>query len=337
MTVRIEDLPPGGARRVLRVEDSDCGLRAFVVLDDLRLGPAAGGVRTWSYDSEASALADARALARAMTLKCAIGGLDAGGGKVVVMAGPELDRSRAFQRLGEVIETLGGDLRTAGDVGTTGDDLEAMSRECSWVHCHEASLARSVALGVAEALSGALSSMGVGPLAGRTASVQGAGSIGAEVVRTLTERGVQVTVADLDPCRARTSATETGARVCPPEDLWTLGSELIVPCALGGVIDVPFAARTDAVLICGGANNLLAAPDVEELLGRRGVTYVPDFISSAGGVIDGIGESVMGLEDRGPLIRALSETTRAVLTEARSTRRTATRVARDAAERRLAG
>jgi leucine dehydrogenase len=337
VTVRIEELAPGEAHRVLRVEDSACGLMAFIVLDDLRLGPAAGGVRTWSYENEASALRDARGLARAMTYKCAISGLDAGGGKAVVMAGPDLDRPRAFKRLGEVIETLGGDFRTAGDVGTTSDDLETMNRVCSWVHCHETSLARSVAWSVCAALTGALSSMKAGPLKGRTASVQGAGSIGTEVVRLLTEQGVRVTVTDLNPERAHAIASETGASVCAPDALWSLDSELVIPCALGGVIDIRFAERTEARLICGGANNILAGPHVEELLSSRGVTYVPDFISSAGGVIDGIGESVMGLADRGPLIHALAETTRAVLNEARSSDTTATRVARDVAERRLAG
>jgi glutamate dehydrogenase/leucine dehydrogenase len=272
-----------------------------------------------------------------MTLKCAIGGLDAGGGKAVLMDGPDLHRPEAFKRLGEVIEGLEGDFRTAGDVGTTSRDLEVMSSTCSWVHAQETSLARSVAWSVSSALSGALSSLTATSLVGRTASVQGAGSIGTEVVRLLTEQGVKVTVSDLDGSLARAIASQTGASVCDPTELWSLGSELVVPCALGGAIDSRFAEQTDALLICGGANNLLAAPHVEELLTTRGVTYVPDFISSAGGVIDGIGESVMGLADRQPLIRALADTTREVLREASRAKTTATRVAQDVAERRLAG
>src|SRR5687768_6857409 len=87
------------------------GLRAFLVLDSLELGPAAGGVRTRRYPSAESALTDALELARAMTLKCALAGLDAGGGKCVVMDHDGLDRPRAFEYLGRRIEALRGAFR----------------------------------------------------------------------------------------------------------------------------------------------------------------------------------------------------------------------------------
>ena len=43
-----------------------------------------------------------------MTLKCAVAGLDAGGGKTVVMEHPDMDRASAFRKLGKCIEELGG-------------------------------------------------------------------------------------------------------------------------------------------------------------------------------------------------------------------------------------
>ena len=335
--VTIQDLASEGAERALLIRDDRLGLHAYLVLDDLRLGPAAGGVRTWRYASPEDALTDARALARAMTLKCAIGGLRAGGGKAVVLAKPGLKRREAFRTLGEVFEGLQGAFRTAGDVGTSRDDLLAMSETCSWVHAEESSLARSVARGVSAALRGALTTRGSSSLQGRSALVQGAGSIGSEVVRELTRAGAAVSVADLDTDRARAIAEATGAVVRPVSALWDEPGELVLPCALGGVIDDGFLARTQASVVCGGANNVLANPDVERALLRAGVTFVPDFLSSAGGVIDGIGETVMGLADRGPLIDAIAETTEQVLREAERTRATATEVATRVAERRLAG
>src|SRR5262245_17489366 len=97
-----------GAARCLLLTDAASGLRAVLVLDDLTLGPAAGGVRTRSYPGLSEALADAARLARAMTLKCALAGLDAGGGKLVVLEHPDLDRPRAFARLGTFVEELRG-------------------------------------------------------------------------------------------------------------------------------------------------------------------------------------------------------------------------------------
>ena len=38
-------------------------------------------------------------------------------------------------------------------------------------------------------------------------------------------------------------------------------------------------------LVCGGANNQLAHPGVEDLLAARGILYAPDYCVNAGGVI----------------------------------------------------
>ena len=337
MSIQIHDLATEGAHRVLKIHHEGSGLLAFLVLDDLRLGPAAGGVRTRTYPDERAALADARSLASAMTLKCAISGLNAGGGKTVVMAHPRLQRREAFRRLGEVIESLGGSYRTAGDVGTTRQDLETMGEVCSWVHSDESDLARSVARGVLAALRGAEDAVQAPLLAQERAAVQGVGSVGAEVVRSLAAAGVRVTLSDLDAERARRAAEAAGATVCPPESIWRQETELLIPCALGGVIRPEHASHPTARLVCGGANNVLSSPEVERTLTNAGLVFVPDFISSAGGVIDGIGETVMGLDDRGPLIDALQETAYRVVAEARRSGATASEVARSEARRRLAG
>src|SRR5215470_16766779 len=93
-----------GLPRARVVRDQAAGLEAVIVLDDTTLGPAAGGVRTRIYPTALAAVEDAARLARAMTIKCALAGLAAGGGKAVVVAHPGLDRPRAFRALGVVIE-----------------------------------------------------------------------------------------------------------------------------------------------------------------------------------------------------------------------------------------
>jgi len=98
----LELLEEHAAERLLTFTDAASGLRAFLAIHDTTLGPACGGIRTAAYPDALSAAADAVALARTMTLKCAIAGLDAGGGKLVVMAPGALDRSRAFSILGTV-------------------------------------------------------------------------------------------------------------------------------------------------------------------------------------------------------------------------------------------
>ena len=86
--MEIEDLDAAGAARCLLWRDPPSGLFAVLVIDDLTLGPGAGGVRTRCYPNLAAAMREASALAQAMTRKCALAGLDAGGAKVVVIDHP---------------------------------------------------------------------------------------------------------------------------------------------------------------------------------------------------------------------------------------------------------
>src|SRR5258708_7850817 len=92
------------------------GLRVVVAIHSTWLGPAVGGTRFWRYDHPDLALADAKRLSRAMSYKCALAGLPAGGGKAVIMAGeggltPEL------------IAAYGRFLNRIGDLFATGEDV----------------------------------------------------------------------------------------------------------------------------------------------------------------------------------------------------------------------
>lgn len=306
---------------VIELRDDAIGLRAFIVLDDETLGPAAGGVRTRAYADDAAALADARALARAMTIKCALAGLAAGGGKAVVLDHPGLDRTAAFRRLGDEIERLGGRFRTAGDLGTTAADLAAMGERTRYVHTDEPALAASVARGVLACARACAEP------AGLRVAVQGCGSIGAAVARAFAAAGARLAVADVAPGRAAALAGELDARVVPAAEIAFADADLLAPCAVGGVIDHAVAGELRARVVCGAANNILASPAAGERLRDRGIAFVPDPIASAGAVIAGIGRTVMGLDDPAPLIDQLGATARAVLDEAAATGATPTEVA----------
>lgn len=324
--------------QVHRVEhwvEPGLGLEALLVLDDVTLGPAAGGVRTRRYHSVEHAFADAVALARAMTLKCALAGLAAGGGKCVVLDSSGLDRPRAFAYLGERIEALGGEFRTAGDLGTTAADLAAMASRCRYVHTDERGLAASVGRGLLRCVEACAAQRGVA-VAGLHVAVQGAGAIGAAVAAALTAAGVRVTIADLDDARARAVAAATGADVTTAGQLLTLRCDVLAPCAIGGVIDLRVARALRAWAVCGAANNLLGSSDAEDVLVGRGILHVPDVVSSAGAVIDGVGETVMGLVDRTPMIDGLGATAARILAEAAATGERATEVAARLARVRLA-
>lgn len=299
--------------------EPSCGLRAILVIDDTTLGPAAGGVRTYTYSSFDSALQDAAKLARAMTIKCALGGVDAGGGKAVVLCGSDLDRPRAFARLGELIAELGGLFRTAGDLGTTASDLQAMALACPYVHTDESGLAEAVARGLLGSIEACAKLHGGDSVAGLRVAVQGCGTIGSRVAKSLVAAGATVIVADAVTSRADALAEELGCTTVRSGEVLVSDADIVAPCAAGGVVDEAVAGDIKAWAVCGAANNILSCAKAEQVLADRGVLFVPDVISSAGAVVEGIGRTVMELEDRTPLVDALGRTAFEVLEEAKQT------------------
>jgi len=103
---------------ILFCQEKTLSLKAIIVIHDTTLGPAAGGIRMWPYESEADAVKDAVRLARGMTYKNAATNLPFGGGKCVIIGDPKKDKNEGMLRaLGRFIHRLGGLFLTGIDVG----------------------------------------------------------------------------------------------------------------------------------------------------------------------------------------------------------------------------
>ena len=321
-------------KRIFVFSEPAAGLRAFLVIDAVRGGLAAGGTRTRAYAAPIDAVRDACQLSRAMSLKCAIAGLQAGGAKMVVLNHPELDRAAAFRALGARVQDLGGVFHTAGDLGTTAADLAHMARTTEFVQTNESSLAAAVARGVQACAEACATTRGHADLRGLRVAVQGCGAIGAAVAASFAEAGSVLQVADLDPQAASRVAEATGARIVAPATILSADVDIVAPCATGGVLGRESVEALRAWAVCGAANNILADEKVGAMLVEREVLFVPDFIASAGAVIEGVCE-LQGREDAEALIQQLGTTTRAVLLEAADSGSSTTVVARRVAEARL--
>lgn len=316
-----DTLRRAGARRVLLLDDPPSGLEAVLVIDSLALGPAAGGVRTLAYPDFESAVTDAARLARAMTQKCALAGLPAGGAKTVVRDHAGLDRPRAFRRLGAWVEELGGLYRTAGDLGTTAADLDAMAATTRWVDRRDAALAEAAGSGVVRCLAVLAEFHGAPGLPGLRVAVQGCGAMGAAVARELARAGAVLFLADLEEARARRLAAELGARVVAPDALLAADVDVIAPCAAGGVLTADTVAGLRAWGVCGAANNPIADHAADAALAARGTLYVPDIVASAGAVIAGLAPELLGITDITALLDGLAATARDILEASRRERR----------------
>lgn len=296
------------------LHDPPSGLRALVCIDDLTLGPAAGGIRTRAYESVEEALADGTKLARAMTIKCALAGVKAGGAKTIVLDHPNLDRARAFEVLGTRIDELGGLYLAAGDLGTTATDLERVAQRTAWVRTDEDVLGAAVARGLRLCLE-VCAARRNRSLKGLRVAIQGCGAIGESVAHALAAEGAELIVADVDEARAARVASHTKAAVVDPEEILRTDADVLCPCGPGGVIDEALASDLGAWAVCGGANNILTSDDAGRTLAQRGILHVPDVVSSAGAVLQGVAETIMGLRNTDALFADLARTADAILTE----------------------
>ncbi|RBY92932.1 Glu/Leu/Phe/Val dehydrogenase [Blastococcus sp. TF02A-30] len=284
-----------GHEQVVFCSDEESGLRAVIAVHSTALGPALGGTRFYPYASEEAAVADALRLSTAMSYKNSLAGLDLGGGKAVIIGDPRTDKTEALLRAyGRFVEALGGRYLTACDVGTYNADLDVVARETRFAHgrseayggCGDSSVltAYGVFLGMQAA---AEHCWGSRSLAGRTVAVAGAGKVGSHLIGHLVEDGADVVVTDVDPAAvARVQARHPGVRtVADTAALVATPHDVYSPNALGGALDPATVAALPARIVCGGANNQLATPEVAEQLRGRGILYAPDYLVNAGGVI----------------------------------------------------
>ncbi len=314
------------------------GCTAVVAIHSTALGPAHGGIRRSGYPDLAAAIADALRLGEAMTMKCALAEVAAGGGKAVILDHPDLDRRQAYRLVGEAVAQLGGRFFTGPDVGTTADDL----REVAAVTPHvaigdgEDDLAGATAEGVLASLRALAVRLGLADLRGLRIAVQGTGAVGGRLCALLAAAGARLLVADRDEALAARVARACGAEVVPADAIVTAACDLLAPCALGGVLDGAAVAALRCRGVCGAANNVLADEAAGLLLHRRGIPMVPDFVASAGALIVGATRNLTGRPPAPGRVAAIGETAGAILDRSRAEDRPPRQVALALAQERLA-
>jgi len=281
-----------GHERVLHVRDRKAGLRAIIAIHRARGLTAVGGVRFRPYPDEAAAVTDVLRLSRAMTHKAVLAELPLGGAKSVILGEPRRDKSPELLRsFGRIVEGLGGAYFCGPDVGTTPEDMDVIStatRHVGATTTQMGSSAPPTALGVFHAIRAlARHLFGRPELDGMHVAIQGAGGVGRALARHVVEAGGRATVADVDTRAVRALAADLPVEIVEPAEVLSLPADILAPCALGGVLDARSIPELRVRGICGGANNQLATEADGERIRERGITLVPDFVASAGGIIAG--------------------------------------------------
>lgn len=274
--------------------DPASGLRAYIGIHNTNRGPASGGTRFWSYESDAAALTDVLRLSRAMSYKNAMARLPIGGGKAVILAPQgEFDRTALFEAYGRAIEAVGGRYITAEDVGVSPTDMAVIKTQTDYV----AGLAEGenasgdpspvTAEGVFRSMKiAARHVFGSDDLSGRTVAVQGLGHVGYALAEHIAKAGGQLIVADINDAVLTKAESELGAKRVGVSDIHAAQADIFAPCALGGAINALTLPRLKAKAVVGAANNQLASRDMAQGLADREILFAPDYVVNAGGIIN---------------------------------------------------
>lgn len=288
----------------------------FRVQHDNARGPMKGGIR---YHPEVDP-DEVNALAQLMTWKTAVANIPYGGAKGGIGCNPRELSISEQERLTRVftqrIHDLIGIHRDvpAPDMGTNAQTMAWILDEYSKFHGHSpavvtgkpidlgGSLGREAAtgLGVVFATEALLAEYGKS-ISNMKFVIQGFGNVGSWVARFLYERGGKIVVIsditgaienpngiDIPALVKHKEGNENlkdfpGGNVMDPNDLLVHECDVLIPCALGGVLNKDNAADVKAKFIVEAANHP-TDPEADEILSKKGVVILPDIYANSGGV-----------------------------------------------------
>jgi leucine dehydrogenase len=333
--------------QVLFCHEERTGLRGIIAVHSTALGPAAGGCRMYPYATIDDALTDVLRLSKGMTYKNAIAGLPLGGGKGVIIADSSgADKPNLLRAFSRHVQSLGGCYWTAIDVGVGPADADIMAENCDFVFARASQYPDGFDPSLFTALGGFVGVQAVAAhiwnradLIGLRVAIQGLGATGRDLARQLHEAGAKLVVADVKDEAVRDVVAGFGAEAVAPEAIHAQDVDVFAPCALGGVLNDVTVPEIRARAVCGLANNQLAEPRHGEALRRRGITYVPDYVVNAGGMM-GASSVIFGMSSREASrqrILGLRDTILTLLRQAEATGRATSEVADEIARARITG
>ena len=274
--------------------DDSIGLKAIIGIHNTVLGPAIGGTRMWNYNSDAAALKDVINLSKAMSYKSSLAGLNAGGGKAVIIGDPKIKSEKFIKRFGDFINDLNGKYWTAQDVNMSTQDIIWIKEKSKFVvglpkeHGGLGDSSSPTAFGVYMGIKASVKErFNRDSLEGLKISVQGLGHVGTHLVDYLSKDGMQIYVTDIDNKRIDEIVSKYGCTPVDKDEILNQEVDIYAPCALGATVNKNTIPLLNCEIIAGAANNVLenSKSDSESLV-KRNILYAPDYVINAGGLIN---------------------------------------------------
>ena len=292
---------------------------AYVVYHNAVRGPPCkGGIRI----SSDVTMEETIRLAEIMTYKAALMDLPFGGGKSSIVADgvlPPQEKAILVREFAHKIrsELISGAYVPAPDLGTSPREMAVIFGE---THMRECVTGKPIGIG---GLPGRLEATGYGvsvvveqaakelldsESSELTAAVQGFGNVGSWACTFLANLGAKIVavtdakggsarkdginIEELKTHSLKHGTVEGYGKHLTNEELFKLDVDVLIPAAIGNVITGKNARGIRAKLIVEGAN-APTTKEADEILLKKGIPVVPDFLANAGGVVASYDEWAM--------------------------------------------
>ena len=286
MSLNIREIPVSNYERIIHAVNETTKLDCVISIHNTKLGPALGGVRSWSYDNFQKQLQDALNLSKAMSLKNSICGINFGGGKAVINLKGVKKTPELYESYGEVVNKLNNTYITAGDVGTTMEDLLLINKSTNYVSGIKLETSAPTARGVYNAIKTTHNFLTNNDIKNSVVAISGIGKVGSKLAKILFEKKIKLIVSNIgkdafDQLKKNNiSFIESNI-----DSIYEENCDIISPCALGGAINYKNKGKLKCKAIVGAANNQLDSTETAEWLKKNNILYLPDYLVNSGGVI----------------------------------------------------
>ena len=289
--------------QIVYCSDKDLGLKAIIGIHDTTLGPSIGGTRMWNYSTEEEGLKDVLRLSKAMSLKSSLAGLNAGGGKAVIIGDLKLKNQNFIKKYASFINDINGKYWTAQDVNISSQDMiwmkdvtpfvVGMPEEQGGLGDSSHPTAYGVYLGMKAASKFVY---GNDSLEEKKIALQGIGKVGAKLIEYLAKENATIYVSDINKEILKNITNKYKVRSFNNSELYSIDLDIFSPCALGGILNSESIKKLKCKIVAGAANNQLEDDKTHDIeLKEKNIIYVPDFLINAGGVISVYHEQIQDL------------------------------------------
>lgn len=267
-------------------EDQD--FQALICLNLKEHGTALGGTRYIPYANFENAKEDVLSLAEAMTHKAKISQVPFDGGKSVIIQRKETSRSETLKKFAHCVDLLEGQYISTIDSGTTPEDMSFLKQYTRFVtgditsEQQYGATSDATAYGVHQGMRAAYQVYFNQGLQAAHIAIQGLGNVGYRLAKYLSEAQAKLSISDI---KQELLQNNLKATIKSSETILSTDCDILAPCALGKVFKHNNLSQLKTKLIAGAANAQLASAEVDTLLFKKGIHYVPDFVINAGGLI----------------------------------------------------